>query len=461
MEQIKKCPFCAEEINIEAIKCKHCGSMLNTQEAKELEFWKNSFEENIKIDSGVLENKKEKEFQEKISWFPEYIQDRVKKDKSLIKKIDKTSKEEFINYMDNSIRKERLFLIYFLWIIFSWIWIFIWNIFGLLLSFWFIYSIWLHPRKWEKIFLNRLKDRKKYKFRFYISLLIWLFLILPLWSWIWYENKKKDDEIKNTPIPTIEILNKDFSWSIVNNYKTNNTNTWFLLDFKVLNADYITLNSQTLDFNTWWTYKKNIELIRPLTSITIFVKNKYKEANYNFNIERNMTDDEKKKEEELKKQEEADRIQREKDEEKRRYEERIAKNWYYDEYKDEMTWYTTKIATAEAENTLYFDFPYQWWSTSYLTVRNMRWELDIILWVSPSQINWDYNYPTIKAKFDDWTPINYSYNEPADYSSDKIFIRSENDFLNRLKKAKKLLLEVWFYQNWTKTIEFDVEWLKW
>lgn len=132
--------------------------------------------------------------------------------------------------------------------------------------------------------------------------------------------------------------------------------------------------------------------------------------------------------------------------------------WKISESKDDMSDKTIRFAVNTSLNTEELKFPYWWWSKWVLTLRNKWWEKDVLISVKPSQIHSEYQNEHVMVRFDSWKAIKYTYSKPADYSTDTIFINDTSSFIDNIKKSKKVLIEIWFFQNWQKTFEFDVEW---
>jgi len=139
-----KCPFCAEEINSDAIICKHCQKKLNTFDVKQ----------NIKMQINKIELVKlQEELRDKIDLYPKKIRGFIINNKKVLEKIRTLNNEEILK--DVFIRERKyninILLLVSLFLLF---------VFPLAL----IFSIWLYPKKDEKeIFKNRIRDFREFK----------------------------------------------------------------------------------------------------------------------------------------------------------------------------------------------------------------------------------------------------------------------------------------------------------
>lgn len=138
--------------------------------------------------------------------------------------------------------------------------------------------------------------------------------------------------------------------------------------------------------------------------------------------------------------------------------------WNFDEKEDDM--YGTKNIWATIYSTNYADqdFPYDPTRASICVRYMKKYGVDVIIGIESGQIvgNEFQNTNFIRAKFDNGTPIKYYFTEPADYSSDNVFITKSRDFIKRCKQANDIILEIPLYEAGRPTFKFHVdEKLKW
>lgn len=138
--------------------------------------------------------------------------------------------------------------------------------------------------------------------------------------------------------------------------------------------------------------------------------------------------------------------------------------WEYGEAVDEMTDAKTYVAQIEAEEELEFDFPYDGGTPVYITLRSANGRTDVKVWVpkNKGQFNPDImGGSSLMARFDEKPAEKYYYVAPSDYSTEAIFIKNADKFIENLKAAQKTIVQCEFFNEGTRTITFDTRGLVW
>jgi len=137
---------------------------------------------------------------------------------------------------------------------------------------------------------------------------------------------------------------------------------------------------------------------------------------------------------------------------------RLADKWTYRSSQDAMTSKTAKFASIESENTVNFGFPYKGAQRGTLTIRDHpTYGHDVILTIERGQILcYSYKECKIRVRFDEEPPLPWTAVGPKDNSRTAIFLRNESLFVQKLRTAKVVRLQVPVYKEGAPIFEFQV-----
>ena len=135
-------------------------------------------------------------------------------------------------------------------------------------------------------------------------------------------------------------------------------------------------------------------------------------------------------------------------------------DWQYATFDDLASGKTYKSASLRSENSINLDFPYSGAQKGTLSIRrHPRWGFDIYLRVEKGQIistsSWDNK--TMVVRFDNEEVNNWRYNDPADNSSDYIFVSSVDRFYSKLLSSEKIYITINMFQAGQRTFVFKVK----
>lgn len=136
------------------------------------------------------------------------------------------------------------------------------------------------------------------------------------------------------------------------------------------------------------------------------------------------------------------------------------KTWSLQTEQDKMDDSKSYWYSLQSDNYANFDFPYE--GDSYLTI-TVRWMkkygYDVLLEITDGQMVGDeYNGTNyVRVRFDGGKVQKFYYNEPNDGSSNLVFLRNAQKFIEKCKNAKDIIIEQDFYQEGVHQFKFHVD----
>ena len=141
----------------------------------------------------------------------------------------------------------------------------------------------------------------------------------------------------------------------------------------------------------------------------------------------------------------------------------IRSNWIYSETNDAMRNATLKFARLNGENELDFSFPYGSGNSTQLVVQQRPEDgLSVFLEIEKGQfLCRSFGDSAISVKFDEGRVERFRCTDTSDGSSNIAFILPANQFLNKLRRSKKLVIEAEFFREGNRQIIFNTDGLNW
>jgi len=135
--------------------------------------------------------------------------------------------------------------------------------------------------------------------------------------------------------------------------------------------------------------------------------------------------------------------------------------WSYQTEKDEMTDNSIYIAHITSQDEVELEFPYEGGTYLTLWIRKNANKSEAYITSSNGQLYDDINEPVINVRFDQEQPMNFGVLESADNDPTIRFISSADKFISKMKTAKKVKIEVQYYENGKHVYQFNTKGFDW